>query len=167
MGKFVLSEIKKKIEEKALGLKVAAQFNLAGGMSLVMDKMFAFYKMGLNGYASGKPTTKDKWLIKYVVIPAIDKKYNLLAIETLKVIVEKPVPTKEDISFIKEEVIPYFDDNCKRLTGKELAMIGLPTSEEFSVFETKINKEVKKGKKIDASLTKNVLEEIKGVKKVR
>ncbi|MGB2788594.1 MAG: hypothetical protein WBC13_04660 [Dokdonella sp.] len=167
MGKFVLSEIKKRIEEKALGLKVAAQFKLAGGMSLVMDKMFAFYKMGLNGYASGNPTTKDKWLIKYVVIPAIDKKYNSLAIERLKLIVEKPVPTKEDISFIKEEVIPYFDDNCKRLTGKELAMIGLPTSEEFSVFETKINKEVSKGKKIDSSVSKKAVEDMTGATKIR
>lgn len=167
MGKFVLSEIKKKIEEKALGLKVAAQFNLAGGMSLVMDKMFAFYKMGLNGYASGKPTTKDKWLIKYVVIPAIDKKYNQKSIDKLKIIVEKKQPSTEDIKFIKDEVIPYFNTNCKRLTGKELAMIGLPTSEEFSVFETKINKEVSKGKKIDSSVSKKAVEDMTGATKIR
>lgn len=167
MGKFILSEITKKIEDKTLAMKTAVKFQMAGGISLVMDQLFGFYHLGLNGYVKGKPSIKDKWLIKNVVIPAIDKKYNQKSIDKLKIIVEKKQPSTEDIKFIKDEVIPYFNTNCKRLTGKELEMIGFPTNENFEVFKSKIDKEVKKGKKIDASLTKNVLEEIKGVKKVR
>ena len=167
MGKFVLSEITKRIEDKALAMKTAAKFQMAGGISLVMDNLFGFYRLGLNGYAKGNPSVKDKWLIKYVVIPAIDKKYNQESIDKLSVIVEKDKPSEEDIKFIKEEVIPYFNTNCKRLTGKELEMIGFPSNEHFEVFKDKIDKEVSKGKKIDATLTKNVIEKMEGVKQVR
>lgn len=167
MGKFVLGDIKKRIEEKAMQIKVASQFQLAGGMNLVMDKMFAFYKMGLKGYTSGFPSEKDKWLVKFVVIPAIDKKYNQEAIDKLKVIVEKSSPSTEDLVYINSEVIPYFDANCKRLTGKTLEMIGMPTSEEFGVFESKINKEVIKGKKIDVAVSQKAVEDMTGATKIR
>lgn len=167
MGKFVLSEIKSKIQEKALAVKTAAQFQLAGGMGLVMDKMFGFYKIGLLGYASGKPSATDKWLVKLVVIPAIDRKYNQASIDKLSLIVNKELPNEDDVKFIKDEVIPYFNDNCKRLTGKELELIGFPSNDELGVFKEKIDKQVKRGKKIDSKISKSIVEDMTGATKIR
>lgn len=168
MGKFVLSEIKERIAQKALAVKTMAKFQMAGGMSLVTEKLFGFYKLGLARFKeTDYPNGVDRWYLNNVVIPAIDEKYNLEARNKLNEIVGRGFCLPEDLIFIEKEVVPYFDDNCKRLTGKSLEMIGLPSMEEKSKFEEDINKQVSKGKKVDQKLNQRVVEDITGATKIR
>jgi hypothetical protein len=165
--KFVFSEIQKRLAVAKEAAKVAAKFKLAGGMTLVMDKYFGIYKVALAGYVGSNPTEQDKWLMRFVIIPAIDKKYNQEAIDKLKIIVDKDKPNAKDVAYIKSEVVPYFDVNCKRLTGRALTIIGFPPNEELQIFRDKMEKQIARGKKVDAELGKDIIGDMVGANKIK
>jgi hypothetical protein len=112
LGKFI-----KKIQDAVESTKVATKFMAMGGTQLTLQKFYDIYFKALNGFATGVPSSNDKWAWKVYIIKVIDKKYNMDARERatriLKDVKASGLVKAADVKWIQEELIPYFEDSYK------------------------------------------------------
>jgi hypothetical protein len=145
MGKFVLKDLKKKIQEKGLAEKAKILLTAKGMSKVCLDKLYSIYFWSMDGFLSGEPSWWQTEGWKLYVVSGIDSKYNKEAQERAKQIHSTfkslRIVHPKDRVWIKEELKPYFEKSLREQTGKTIGMIDAVDEGKMKEFLKQVKKE--------------------------
>jgi hypothetical protein len=142
MPKFILSEIKNRIKAQA----DSAVYQLKKAKFMTDIAFFSTPEMkykvmfwGIEGTATGNPNPNQRKAFA-LVESTIDKRYNNSARKRCKEIANKKMPSEDDIKFLKEELLPYYENSLKLQLDKTKSELGEITEEEmqkaFAIYQS-------------------------------
>lgn len=132
MGKFVLEDIKARATDFVKKRKTESKLKALGATGQTLETMFRIYFYAIDGYISCHPNFWQKQAFKLYVIPGIDTDFNLIAKKRAENIASKFVLSPEDITFLKEDLKPYFEESLKKYTKKTFDMLNPMSDEEIT-----------------------------------
>lgn len=112
MGKF-LKKLSDFVEERKSSIKAKA----FAGSFMTIDRQYKLFFWCLNEYLLPKPSKKARLLWNAVIINIIDKEYNSEAIKIAKSIGKKKELNPKDNEWVKNELIPYFEQSLEKQKG--------------------------------------------------
>ncbi len=147
MPKIILDKIKQKISTK----KEKIQQDATTMSYMTLDKQFKLFFYAIDGYITTNPNKKQR-LAFNSIIPLVvdgestcdDEGYQGMKIkERCKIIGKENPLTEQSITWLKNELKPYFEDSLKTQTNKTLEMLGVinetEAHEAYDIYSKKQN----------------------------
>lgn len=112
MGKF-LKKMSDFVEERKESIKSKAFV----GSFMTVERQYKLFFWCLNEYLLPKPSKKARLVWNSVIVNVIDSQYNKESIVIAKSIGKKKELNQEDIDWVKNELIPYFENSLEQQKG--------------------------------------------------
>jgi hypothetical protein len=112
VGKF-LKKMSDFVEERKESIKSKAFV----GSFMTVERQYKLFFWCLNEYLLPKPSKKARLVWNSVIVNVIDSQYNKESIVIAKSIGKKKELNQEDIDWVKNELIPYFENSLEQQKG--------------------------------------------------
>jgi len=87
------------------------------GSFMTVERQYKLFFWCLNEYLLPKPSKKARLVWNSVIVNVIDSQYNKESIVIAKSIGKKKELNQEDIDWVKNELIPYFENSLEQQKG--------------------------------------------------
>lgn len=125
MGKFKLSELVEQGRYSLEGFVRERKQNILGramaGAEFTLEQQFKLFFWGMNGYLNGKPNKRERLVWTALIQNVVDKDstcddegfVGMRIEERCKLIGKEKEVSEQNKKWIKEELVPYFEDSLR------------------------------------------------------